>query len=127
MRPCAIVLVVFSLASLAVAQDIKLIANGRRIISNPPPLLHEGRVFVPLRAAAEAIGGEVKYDAASKTIQVCRGELCSFLRQSDGITVNGRLLLGIRQVAEAMNVKVDWDPASRTVRLTARPPRLDYR
>jgi len=125
MRFLWIVFATVIVATMAAAQDIKLVANGKTVVSNPPPMMHEGRVFVPLRAAAEAVGGEVKYDAASKTIQICRGGLCSFLRQSDGITVNGRLLLGIRQVAEAVNVKVDWDPASRTVRLTARPPGLN--
>jgi len=124
MRTLLVLVAVMMITTLAQAQDIRLVANGKTVVSDPPPMMHEGRVFVPLRAAAEAVGGEVKYDAASKTIQVCRGGLCSFLRQSDGITVNGRLLLGIRQVAEAVDVKVDWDAPHRTVRLTSKPPGL---
>lgn len=125
MRALMIVVVLMLMVTLAQAQDIRLLANGKAVVSTPAPMMHEGRVFVPLRAAAEAVGGDVKYDAASKTITICRGGLCSFLRQSDGITVNGRLLVGIRQVGEAVDVKVDWDANTRTVRLTGKPPGLN--
>ena len=125
MRALMIVIVLMLMATLAQAQDIRLLANGKAVVSTPAPMMQEGRVFVPLRAAAEAVGGDVKYDAVSKTITICRGGLCSFLRQSDGITVNGRLLVGIRQVGEAVDVKVDWDANTRTVRLTGKPPGLN--
>ncbi|MCD6360666.1 MAG: copper amine oxidase N-terminal domain-containing protein [Armatimonadetes bacterium] len=122
MRMFTIVVLALASVTLAAGDDIKLVANGRLITSEPAPMMHEGHVYVPLRAAAEAVGGEVKYDAASKTVTICRGGVCSFIRQSDGITVNNRLLVGIRQVAEAVDVKVDWDAAARTVRLTTKPP-----
>jgi len=108
---------------LAAADDIQLIANGRAVHSDPAPVMHEGHVYVPLRAAAEAVGGEVKYDPASKTVTICRGAICSFIKQSDGITINGRLLVGIRQAGEAVGVQVNWDAAARAVRLTTPPPR----
>lgn len=97
---------------------ITLVANGRTIASDPAPLLHDGHVYVPLRAAAEAIGGEVKYDAANKRVQICRGDFCTFMMQSEGLTVNGRLLIGIRQVAEALNARVNWDAEGRRVLIT---------
>jgi len=122
MRALTIVAAVLAVTTLAIAQDIKLVANGRTVTSDPAPMMHEGHVYVPLRAAAEAVGGDVKYDAASKTVTICRGAICSFIRQSDGITVNGRLLVGIRQVGEAVDAKVDWDAPNRTVRITCAPP-----
>ena len=121
MRRLLVVLTVLVALSVATASDITLIANGKTVVSDPAPTMSEGHVYVPLRAAAEAVGGEVKYDAASKTVTICRGDVCSFMKQSDGITVNGRLLVGIRQVAEAVGVNVDWDAATKTVRLTNKP------
>ena len=122
MRTMLVALTILVALGVATAADIKLIANGKTVVSDPVPMMNEGHVYVPLRAAAEAVGGEVKYDAASKTVTICRGDVCSFMKQSDGITVNGRLLVGIRQVAEAVGVNVDWDAATRTVRLTNKPP-----
>ena len=123
MRVLLIVVAALVVASLAVADDIQLIANGRAVHSDPAPMMQGGHVYVPLRAAAEAVGGEVKYDPASKTVTICRGGLCSFIKQSDGITINGRLLVGIRQAAEAVDVQVNWDANARAVRLTTPPPR----
>ncbi len=121
MRALLAVVVVLSVASLAAAADITLLANGKTVTSDPAPMMQDGHVYVPLRAAAEAVGGDVKYDAASKTVTICRGDVCSFLKQSDGITVNGRLLVGIRKVAEAVDVQVDWDGPAQTVRISTAP------
>jgi len=119
MRTLAVVLTLGAMAIACGAQDtITLMANGRVIASDPAPLLHEGHVYVPLRVAAEAIGGKVEYDAASKRVTVCRGDTCTFVMQSEGLTVNGRLLIGIRQVGEALNARVDWDASQRRVRIT---------
>ena len=123
MRVSFLVVAAVMVVGLAVADSIELIANGRTVHSDPAPMMHEGHVYVPLRAAAEAVGGEVKYDPASKTVTICRGAICSFIKQSDGITINGRLLVGIRQAGEAVGVQVNWDAAARAVRLTTPPPR----
>lgn len=119
MRTLATVLTLAVVALAANAQGaITLVANGRLIASDPAPLLHGGHVYVPLRVAAEAIGGKVEYDAGSKRVTVCRGDTCTFVMQSEGLTVNGRLLIGIRQVGEALNARVDWDGSQRRVRIT---------
>ena len=120
MRKTVMLLAALMIAATAWAQgDITLVANGKTISSDPPATLLEGRVYVPLRAAAEAVGGKVEYDAASKRVTICKGALCTFVMQSEGITIDGRLLIGIRQVGEALDAKVDWDGGSRTVRITA--------
>lgn len=119
MRLTVILLVAMALATTSwAANDVKLIANGKTIVSSPPPTMQQGHVYVPLRAAAEAVGGTVEYDAATRRVTICRGDLCTLLMQDEGITVGGRLLVGIRQVGEALNARVDWDGASRTVRIT---------
>ena len=119
MRTLTTVLALAVVALAVSAQGaITLMANGRLIASDPAPLLHEGRVYVPLRVAAEAIGGKVEYDARTKRVTVCRGDTCTFVMQNEGLTVNGRLLIGIRQVGEALNARVGWDGGQRCVRIT---------
>jgi len=119
MRKVIIALAIGALAlGCCAADDITLVANGTTIIAEPPPTMHESRVYVPLRAAAEAVGAKVEYDAAGKRVTICKGAICTLVWQSEGITVNGRLLIGIRQVGEALNARVDWDAPSRTVRIT---------
>ncbi len=120
MRRVVILLAALVIAVAAWAQsDITLVANGKTISSDPPATLLDGRVYVPLRAAAEAVGGDVKYDAAAKRVTICKGAVCTLVMQDEGITIDGRLLIGIRQVGEALNARVDWDGGSRTVRITA--------
>lgn len=119
MRRTILLLAVIAFAATAWAQGgVTLIANGKTIRSDPPPTLHEGHVYVPLRAAAEAVGCEVEYNAAAKRVSICKGDMCTFVMQDEGITVDGRLLVGIRQVGEALGARVDWDGATRTVRIT---------
>ena len=118
MRAVLILIAMLVAAGCCAADDITLLANGKRVTSSPAAVLHEGHVYVSLRAAAEAIGAEVEYDAAAKRVTICRGSMCTFVLQREGITVDGRLLIGIRQVAEALNAKVDWRGATRTVAIT---------
>lgn len=120
MRRTIILLAVVAFAAAAWAQgSITLIANGKTIQSDPPPMIHEGRTYVPLRAAAEAVGGEVEYDAATRRVTICKGTLCTLVMQDEGITIDGRLLVGIRQIGETLDARVDWDGATRTVRIIA--------
>jgi len=119
MRTTLIALVIGMLALACWAQTgISLVANGEIVVCDPAPTLHNDHVYVPLRAAAEAVGGDVEYDAAAKRVTLCRGPMCTIVMQSDGITVDGRLLVGIRQVGEALNARVGWDAPTRTVTIT---------
>lgn len=119
MRRTIILLAAVALAATAWAQgSVTLVANGETIHSDPPAMIQDGRTYVPLRAAAEAVGGKVEYDAATKRVTICKGAMCTMVMQNEGITVDGRLLVGIRQVGEALDAKVDWDGATRMVRIT---------
>ncbi len=119
MRTTVLILIAFAVAAIGwSAGDITLVANGHTIACDPPPTMHQNHVYVPLRAAAEAVGGEVEYSSEAKRVTICRGDLCTLVMQDEGITVDGRLLVGIRQVGEALQASVDWDGDTRTVRIT---------
>ena len=90
--------------------NITLIANGKRISSDPPATLQAGRVYVPLRAAAEAVGGKVEYDAATKRVTICRGPMCTVVMQNEGITIGGRLLIGVEDASREVRGVVTAPP-----------------
>lgn len=51
-------------------QLIKLVVNGKDIISDVSPQNINGRVMVPARALAEALGAKVQWDAENNTVVV---------------------------------------------------------
>lgn len=50
------------------AQTIRLVVNRKEVSSNPPPQMIGGRVFVPVRFVAEALGAKVEWDSRSSTV-----------------------------------------------------------
>lgn len=49
---------------------IRIVVNGRELIPDVAPVLVKGRVMVPLRAIAEALGARVEWNASSRTVFV---------------------------------------------------------
>lgn len=97
--------------------------DGRYVGSDVAPLLQNDRVFLPMRAAAEAMGARVGWDGQTRCISVSKGDTlaCFFAgsttyyvndmaRTSDvaPFIKNGRTLLPVRAFAEALGAQVDW-------------------
>ena len=128
-----VTLVIVVCAAFA-AQAIKIVANGRTVKSDPAPFIQDGHVYVPLRAAGQALGVNVTYHADTKIIRLCTptgaplgnsNSSCKLIYQNEGITREGRFFLGIRKLAESLGSKVTWDSANRTIRIRTAPPALD--
>lgn len=61
----------FASAGLGLAaQPIRLVVNGREVKTDVPPQVVNGRVLVPLRFIAEALGAEVGWDDKTRTVIV---------------------------------------------------------
>jgi serine protease Do len=68
---CVIILTVFLAAGPALGQStISLVVDGREIACDVPPQNVGGRVLVPIRAVAEALGCQVQYSAGTRQVQV---------------------------------------------------------
>jgi len=106
--------------------------NGKAITFSEQPLLSHGRLLVPYRPIAEAIGAVVGYEAATKTVKVTKGTNTYLLPlESKTATLNGvpvaldepaRVVKGvtmvpIRFVSENLGVDVKYDAAKQTVSL----------
>lgn len=51
-------------------QPIKLIVNGQEVASDPAPIMHQDRVFIPVRFVAEALGADVTWDEEQNAVIV---------------------------------------------------------
>ena len=107
--------------------------DGALIQCDVPPIIENSRVFLPMRAAAEAMGASVVWDNASRSISVEKGDTTAYFvvgdttyyhngvaKESDvaPMIVNSRTLLPIRVFAESLGADVYWDNAARDVQIT---------
>ncbi len=100
------------------------------------PVMFGGRVFVPLRGVIEKLGGEVKWEPATRVITGAHAGTEKQFRLRVGSTdalvngknmtldapprvVNGTTYVPLRFVSETMGARVTWDNDRRTVVITA--------
>ncbi|MFD2671421.1 stalk domain-containing protein [Marinicrinis sediminis] len=62
------VMAVFTAGVFAAGSGLTLIVNGK--ISNAETKIIDGSTYVPLRAAAEMLGADVKYEASTRTVTI---------------------------------------------------------
>ncbi|MGC5326455.1 stalk domain-containing protein [Brevibacillus sp. SYSU BS000544] len=108
--------------------------NGKELTFSQPPKNVNGNLLVPFRVIAEAVGAEVGYDTAQKTVKVTKGAN-SYALPIGGKTavLNGVAvpldvpaqiekdvtLVPLRFVSESLGLKVEYDQATQTVALTS--------
>ena len=63
-------LVVFAGSGAMAEEGIRLVVDGREILPDVAPRLIDGRVMVPLRWVAEALGARVEWDETTRTVIV---------------------------------------------------------
>lgn len=112
------------------ANDITVKINGEPLSFDVPPQLIKDRTMVPLRAIFEALGAQVDWNGATRTVTATRGDtvvvstigsramyINGTARTMDvePVIVNDRTLVPARFVAEAFDCDVEWDGGSRTV------------
>jgi len=68
----ALLVAVLALGTLAAAAEapIGLVVNGATIETDTPPLSIDDRTYVPIRVVSEALGAEVGWDGATRTVIV---------------------------------------------------------
>ncbi|MCL2366857.1 MAG: copper amine oxidase N-terminal domain-containing protein [Oscillospiraceae bacterium] len=112
---------------------ISVYLDGTLLTFDVPPMLVDGRVLVPLRTIFEALGAEVDWDEATRTVTATRAGTTVSLTISSttarvngqpvtldvpAMTVDGRTLVPLRFVGESLNAGVNWNPETRTVTIT---------
>lgn len=98
------------------------------------PVIQNGRTFVPFRAVFEALGAEVGYEDATRTVTAVRGDTTvqfvvgeksmKITENGETQTVeidaasyiqNGRTMVPVRFAAQALGCIVGWDADDKTV------------
>ena len=107
-----------AVAALAADQLVSLYVGGKRVNCDPSARVREGVTYAPLRAASEAVGLHVTWDAASQSASLCAPGRCVLpIKASQGIVVNNRLLIPVRLLGQALGRSVTWDAAAQAVRV----------
>ncbi|MDP3487698.1 MAG: copper amine oxidase N-terminal domain-containing protein, partial [Bacillota bacterium] len=119
----------------AAADGLRLVIDGQLVMSDPPPVLRQGRTLVPVRLVAEALGAEVKWIEEQGAVHIVKADrsvlmrIGSHLVESDTgvkayglsdvapILIGGRTYVPLRLVGNALGVAVRWDESTRTVYL----------
>jgi len=96
---------------------VKVYVGNRHVAMKPDARVRKGVTYAPLRAAAEAVGATVKWDAADRMATICTADRCVPIRQNQGIMVGGSMMIPVRLMSEALGRAVTWDPAARAVRI----------
>lgn len=131
--------------ALAMAEsNIKVIVNDEEIKMDQPPLIENGRTMVPLRAVAEALGCEVKWDDTTKSASFVQGEVTAvitvgqnYILAGDGVynqelpidapavIVNSRTMIPLRALSECFGYNVEWDNKTKTVSINMKSMKTD--
>lgn len=109
--------------------------NDKETTLDVPAQIISDRTMVPLRAIFEALGAEVNWNDATKTVTGKKGDKTVSLTINDTAMkvndatvtldvpaqiVNDRTLVPVRAISEGLGATVDWDAATRTVTVTAK-------
>lgn len=123
------------------ADDITVNLDGKAVSFDVAPIIENDRTLVPVRAIFEALGAQVEWDEATRTVISAKGDRSCVLQidntamfvstTADGSTttdtktldvpakiVDDRTLVPLRAISEAYDCTVDWDGESRTVTIT---------
>jgi hypothetical protein len=114
--------------------EIQVDVNNRQVqFGNVAPSRIDGRVFIPLRAVVEALGADVRWEAATQTVFGSKGgrefelPIGSRSAQVNGRSlaldaparlIAGNTMVPLRFVAEALGADVAWNAADQRVAIT---------
>lgn len=137
---CAASLSAACVFQVLAADDITVNIDGQAVSFDVAPIIENDRTLVPVRAIFEALGAQVEWDEAKRTVISVKGDrscilqidnTSMFVLTTDGSIpaeektldvpakiVEDRTLVPLRAISEAYDCSVDWDGSSRTVTIT---------
>jgi len=119
-----------AVAILSLSKPAALRIDGRRTVSDVPPVTTPKGAYVPLRVVAESLGAETDYDAKTGVIELIRNNDTMRLRSGDRIatfdgkkvllrtapfSVRGRTMVPLVTIARAFGTHVSYDRARANI------------
>ncbi|HEM56375.1 MAG TPA: hypothetical protein ENO30_06425 [Thermodesulfobium narugense] len=78
-------------ANIKIANDLKIIVDGKEIKSDVPPVIRYGLIYVPVRFVSEALKATVTWDEQHKIVKVSLGDKSiEFYIESSQVNVNNK-------------------------------------
>ena len=122
----------FVLPAAGSAQSaVSVFVNGQRMSFDQPPIVQNGRVFVPLRGVFQQLGASVVYNngqinatGRGRTISLTIGSTTAVVDGQQQIldvapfVVGDRTLVPLRFIAQSLGAQVNWDDSSSAVTIT---------
>ncbi len=117
----------------AAASSVKIMLDGKELVSDQEPRFESNYTLVPIRVISESLGGEVGYNNSTKQVTVTTADhKMSFTLDSKTATVDGksvtmdvpmrgfggRTFIPIRFVSENLGADVGYSNATKTVTIT---------
>ncbi|MBE7047459.1 MAG: hypothetical protein E7396_08645 [Ruminococcaceae bacterium] len=136
MKKCiSVMLVVIMMVSVfsintVFADAISVTINQKAQSFDVMPIIENGRTLVPMRGIFEALGAEVVWDDATKTVTGTKDGTKVTLQIGNQTAkvddkevsldvaakiIEGRTMVPVRFISESLGCKVDWDDVSKTV------------
>jgi hypothetical protein len=109
-----------------------IVAKGKSLKLDMPPVVKDGKVLVPIRAFSQAYGAEVKWNAEEHTITIIKDgveiviETDSNIVYVNGVAtdielpvkgINGRNVMPVGFLAAKLGLKVEVDPEDGTIEI----------
>lgn len=119
--------------------DIKVYINGYPQSYDVAPLIVSGRTMVPMRGIFEALGAEVNWDDATRSITASKNDTVikltvdspkalvnddAVMLDAPAMIVSARTLVPLRFVGEALGTNVSWDEQRRSCMIWNLAPEL---
>lgn len=122
--------------SALAAQPITVTIDGETLKTEQAPVIQDNRTMVPMRAIFEALGAEVEWDEATRSITATRDDkTIEMAIGQNEMTVDGKAvtlevaptilnnttMVPVRAVAEGLDAQVEWDTEAREVVISTIP------
>lgn len=126
----------FTSAPVQAENDIIIQINGQKFESDVAPQIQQDRMLLPMRLIFEALGAQVDWNAAYRTVTAGKGSTTislaigsSFAKvngqvktlDTPAVIVENRTLVPVRFVAESLGCNVQWDGVTRTAYINITP------
>lgn len=63
--------------------NIKIMVNGEKLSTSKEPFIYDGTTYLPVRAVAEAVGMDVKWDGVTQTVTLSGGAATTTEKEED--------------------------------------------
>ena len=131
-------LILISGITASASNNVTVNVNGTTIEFDQPPIIKNDRVFVPVRAIAEALGADVMWNDDTSQITImdavvdngvsfyidsisCKSNGVDLLIDAAPFIENGRTMLPLRALSQTLGCLVEWVDSSKTVNITSAP------